>query len=353
MKLREHEGKALFRTHGIATPQFELLPNAAALPKLSYPMVLKSQVAASDRMKKGGIVIVKDETELKRELPRLFTLAIDGMKPEVILAEELIAYTDELYVSFSYSSEHRAPILSLNKKGGTGVGTACVTSIDVLIGVDEEFLVNALKQAGIMESSELRAVISLLWKLFCDEHLILAEINPLFVTVKGEVTAGDAKIVRDEAVLPPGEKPFVPLGGNIAVIASGGGASMLNIDILMRAGGKPANYVEYSGNPLASVVEDLTIRVLSQSGLRGAWVVGGTANFTDIYETMLGFAAGLKKVSPKPTYPIIIRRDGPRQIEAKVMLEAFAKQEGFHIEVYGPELSMSASAARLVELMNI
>ena len=351
MKLLEHEGKALFRTHGIATPEFELLSDVAALPKLSYPMVLKSQVAAGDRMKKGGIIIVKDETELKTELPRLLTLAIDGMKPEVILAEELIDYTDELYVSFSYSSEHRAPILSLNRKGGTGVGSATISPIDVLAGVDDVYIDAALMKADIASSLEVRSAISSLWKLFCDEHLILAEINPLFVTVKGEVIAGDAKIVRDEAVLPPREKPFVPLGGNIAVIASGGGASMLNIDILMRAGGNPANYIEYSGNPPATLVEELTIRVLSQPGLAGAWVVGGTANFTDIYETLSGFAVGLTKVIPKPTYPIVIRRDGPRQAEAKFMLEKFAKEHDFNLEVYGPELSMSASADRLVELM--
>ncbi len=349
MKLLEHEGKELFRNYGIATPQFELLLNSAALPKLSYPMVLKSQVATGDRMKKGGIIIVKDETELKIVLPKLFTLTIDGMKPEVLLAEELIAYTDELYLSISYSSEHRAPILSLNKKGGTGVGSASITAIDVLVGVDEVFVNAALRIAGISPSPELSAVISALWKLFCEEHLVLAEINPLFITKEGKVIAGDAKMVIDDAFSQ--ERPYVDLDGDIAVIASGGGASMLNIDILVNEKGRPANYVEYSGNPLASVVEGLTLRVLSRPGLRGAWVIGGTANFTDIYETLLGFVAGLRKVTPKPLYPIVIRRDGPRQPEAKAMLEKFAKEEGFNIEVYGPELSMSDSAKRIVELM--
>jgi len=168
----------------------------------------------------------------------------------------------------------------------------------------------------------------------------------------GGVIAGDAKVVRDDALAEGAARPFVSLGGDIAIIASGGGASMLNIDILMSVGGKPANYVEYSGNPPASVVEELTLKVLGQPGLRGVWVVGATANFTDIYETMSGFVAGLRRVVPKPSYPIVIRRDGPRQTEAKAMLEQVAKEEGYDMHVYGPELSMSESAAELLKFMN-
>ena len=351
MKLFEYEGKALFRTYGIGTPASVLLTAQKHDLDMAYPLVLKSQVLSGDRKKKGGILIIKDAKDIASAVSTLLNLEIDGVKPQTVLAEELISFQDELYVSISYASEYRSPILSLNRQGGSGVDHAAITPINPLIGLHDELIVSALRDAEIIPSNELSQAIAALWKLFCEEHLILAEINPLFVTPEGKVIAGDAKVVRDEAVLPAGEKPFVPLGGNIAVIASGGGASMLNIDILMRAGGNPANYIEYSGNPPAALVEELTIRVLSQTVMKGAWVVGGTANFTDIYETMSGFAAGLKKVIPKPTYPIVIRRDGPRQAEAKVMLEKFAKEEGFNIEVYGPELSMSTSAARLVELM--
>jgi succinyl-CoA synthetase beta subunit len=158
-------------------------------------------------------------------------------------------------------------------------------------------------------------------------------------------------VVTDDALSGSFERPFITLGGDIAVIASGGGASMLNIDILMRSGGKPANYVEYSGNPPAALVEELTMQVLFQPDLRGAWVIGGTANFTDIYETMSGFVAGLRKITPKPTYPIVIRRDGPRQEEARAMLQEVAKNEGFNMHVFGSEISMAESAKKLIALM--
>ena len=351
MKLLEYEGKALFRTYGIRTPVSTLIDHKSNKLDIAYPVILKSQVAIGDRMKKGAVIVAKDADAFSVALSQLFDLAINGVKPDFILVEELISFTYELYVSISYSSEFRSPVLSLNQSGGTGITNAIITPIDLLQGLDTKFIIEALRRAQIVPLEELCSSVSALWKLFYKEHLTLAEINPLFITKEGKVIAGDAKVVRDDAMSPQDEKPFVSLGGDIAVIASGGGASMLNIDIIMRAGGIPANYVEYSGNPPAALVEELTLRVLSQSGLKGAWVVGGTANFTDIYETMLGFVAGLRRVTPKPAYPIVIRRDGPRQAEAKVMLEKFAKEEGFTIEVYGPELSMSASALRLIELM--
>ncbi len=351
MRLTEHEGKALFKTFGIPVPHSELIAPEVAQVSLPFPLMLKSQVLVGDRKKKGGIVNVATGDEFTKKTNELFALPIDGELPKVLLAEEVVAFVEELYVSFSYSSDARGPVLALNKSGGSGVHDAMLAPIDIVSGCDDAFVKGALLRANVASSEALCNTIKNLWRLFYEESLILAEINPLFVLADGSVIAGDAKVVRDDALVEGVARPFISLGGDIAIIASGGGASMLNIDILMRAGGKPANYVEYSGNPPASVVEELTLKVLGQPGIRGVWVVGGTANFTDIYETMSGFVAGLRRLVPKPIYPIVIRRDGPRQAEAKVMLEKFAKEEGYQMKIFGPELSMSESARKLLEMM--
>lgn len=351
MKLTEYEGKELFRAAGIRTPAFAVVNRDTDADTLSFPLMLKSQVLSGDRKKKGGIAEVRTREEFNDAKDRLFQLPIDGMLPEYLLAEELIQTEQEWYVSFSYAGSVRGPVLTLSSSGGSGIRHAVTLPVNILAGVDDAFAHDALTHAGMPSSAPLVETICSLWNLFCKEKLFLVEINPLFIQSDGSVIAGDAKVIRDDALLPPGEKPVIPLGGDIAVIASGGGASMLNIDILMRAGGKPANYVEYSGNPPASVVEDLTVRVLTNPDIRGAWVVGGTANFTDLYETLRGFADGLAKVVPKPSYPIVIRRDGPRQKEAKEMLESFGKTNDFELYVFGPETSMAESATFLLERM--
>lgn len=351
MKLSEHEGKELFRAYGIATPRGELVTKDTRALSLSYPLFLKSQVPASNRRAKGGVLRLEKAEEFLPAAEKLFNQTIDGYLPEVLLAEECIVFLGELYVSISYATEYRAPVLALNSIGGSGVHEATIIPINILEGLSEKTITDALIKASIPSSRELIAALSFLWKLFLEEALLVAEINPLFLCADGRVIAGDAKVVRDDALSGIPERPFISLGGDIAIIASGGGASMLNIDILMRAGGKPANYVEYSGNPPRALVEELTMRVLSQPGLRGVWVVGGTANFTDIYETMSGFAEGLRRITPKPTYPIVIRRDGPRQEEARAMLCNVAAKEGYNMQVFGSELSMSESAVRLMNLM--
>lgn len=350
MKLFEHQGKELFQKYGIATPKGVLISRGTIELPLSLPFMLKSQVLTGNRKAKGGIVLVEKEEDFETVKSGLFGTAIDGSFPEQLLAEEVIKPQEEFYVSFSYDSQARGPVLMLSLDGGSGVENAAIAPVDLSIGLPDFFIREALLKAGMPLHGALVKVIKSLWNLFSVEQVLVAEINPLFRVTDEIYIAGDAKVVQDDSIVNPGFRPYLELGGDIAVLASGGGASLINLDALIHFGGKPANYVEYSGNPPASVVDELTRRVFAKPGLKGAWVVGGTANFTDIYETMLGFVEGLKKIQPKPAYPIVIRRDGPRQKEAFEMLRQVAEKEGYDFHLFGPETPMSESAKKIVEL---
>lgn len=344
--LLEHEGKDLFKKYGISVPRSSLVTREDGITDVPLPFFLKSQVKTSDRKKHGGIVRVGNEKEFEQAKKDIFSASIQGMLPEVLLAEEEVKFAGEYYASITFSGDTQSPVVSFSKEGGTGIDSAAKVPVPVLLGMTDFVIRDLLSIARVPYAAPIADVLRKLWDLFREEKLLLAEINPLFLIADGTLVAGDAKIIRD---IP--KRAFLDLGGDVGILASGGGASMLNMDILGRAGGKPANYVEYSGNPPASLVEELTIKVLSKKGLRGAWVIGGTANFTDIYETLRGFASGLEKVEPKPKYPIVIRRDGPRQKEAFEMLTTFAKEKGFDLHIFGPEKSMAESAKILVKLM--
>jgi len=144
-------------------------------------------------------------------------------------------------------------------------------------------------------------------------------------------------------------KTFVELDGDIAVLASGGGASLTSMDALIEAGGKPANYTEYSGNPPREKVRKLTKLTLSKEGLKGCLVIGGTANFTDIFDTLSGFVEGMQDLSELPKYPIVVRRAGPNDKQAFVMLEKFAKENDMDITLYGADVPMSYAAKIMAE----
>lgn len=350
MNLLEYQGKQLMAQYGITIPRSVRVSWLTKTIKLPWPVVLKSQVAAGDRFKKGGIVMVKRASDFRRAQKKLFATPIDTLLPTVLLAEEKVAWRAQYYVSVSFDTHHRSPVWALSAQGGTGITAAQTFPVTYASHLPDFKIRELVRAAGLPLSRPLLATLGSVWRLFMAQKALLVEINPLFVTRDGRYVAGDAKVVLDDNVVAPEERPYVELGGNIAVLASGGGASMLNLDALQRVGGQPANYVEYSGNPRSDVVRQLTRRVLGKKGLKGLWVVGGTANFTDIYETLKGFAEGLQAVRPKPTYPIVIRRDGPRRAEAFAYLQKFAARHRFDMYLCGPEISMADTAAMVTRL---
>jgi len=124
---------------------------------------------------------------------------------------------------------------------------------------------------------------------------------------------------------------------------------MTVMDALISYGGKPANYTEYSGNPTPEKVEKLAKVVLSMS-INGLWIVGGTANFTDIKATLVdGILKALKEIKPK--YPIVIRRAGPNDKEAFEIIKKEAEQYNLDIHLYDENTSMTESAKILLDLV--
>lgn len=349
MNLLEHEGKKLFVKYHIPIPAGKVVRQQKYSPS-SYPVIIKSQVPVGDRGRKGGIAIAKNKKEFATAFAHIKKTAIDGHLPSSILVEQVVQVKRERYVSFSFSTSTRTPVLAIAAQGGSGTANATVISIPAGEPLAPYIARDAIVQSRLIPNPALVHIIIQLSRTFFTEQALLAEINPLFELEDGTYVAGDAKVILDDSVVRPNFRPFAVLGGDIAILASGGGASMINVDTLIKAGGRPANYVEYSGNPKSDVVKQLTTAVLSRKDLKGCWVVGGTANFTDIYETMMGFVEGLRQVKPKPIYPIVIRRDGPHQQKAFAMLQRVAEQEKYNVHLFGPETSMSDSAKEMIRL---
>lgn len=57
--------------------------------------------------------------------------------------------------------------------------------------------------------------------------------------------------------------------GDIGFMCGGGGASLLLMDALKKAGGRPANYSEVGGNPPETKVYGLCKGILSKEGIKG------------------------------------------------------------------------------------
>lgn len=379
MKLFEFEGKSLIKKAGIKIPAGKIITNLKDIKNLDleYPLVVKPQLLSGKRGKRGLIKTVKSSAELTSTIKKLLGKKVETQKIESILVEELILHSNELFVSFTYSTETRSPIMLFSTKGGTNIENANAKTFK--LSLDSDFNLKNIK----INKNLLEIIKKLYYDCFLKYDLFLLEINPLVVTDSGDIYALDAKIITDDSAhfrqifkfaprnhfgLPKSTaeakaekidahdhrgvvgRVYMDLPGDIAVISSGGGASLVAMDALAQYNGSPANYTEFSGNPPAKKVKKLTQIVLSKKNLKGCLVIGGKANFTDIHETMKGFLEALRSIKPAPTYPIVIRRDGPNRKEAFEMLESAAKTEGWKFYLYDSNTSITEATKKIVEL---
>lgn len=402
MILYEYEGKKILHRSNIPVPTSQLLSSPSDQVGLQYPVVLKAQVLSGKRKDAGGILFSEDDQETKNKIQKLFGAEINNEKVEKILVEEKIPIETEFYLAISYDTDLRAPILTFSEAGGTGIEKRGVQvfQIDpinkILIlngsegspanaGISSETSSEILRSAQKKQLSLPDELVNKLIALFFELDATLLEINPLIKTKRGEYMALDAKIKLDDSAqgrhpewkFPPRSAPghtptkreieakkidegdykgvagsaFFDIDGDIAVMSSGGGASLTAMDALIKNGGKPANYTEYSGNPSKEKVQKLTKVVLSKPDLNGLWIVGAVANFTDVYETLSGIVEGLRQAQTelniKFNFPIVIRRGGPRDKEAFEMLR---QVKDFDLHLYGEETSISQSAVIMAKL---
>lgn len=375
MILYEYEGKKILARAGIPVPTSQLLNSSTDQIGLKYPVVLKAQVLSGKRKDAGGILFSDNDQETRDKLQTLFRAEINNENVEKVLVEEKIPIESEYYLSLSYDTDLRAPIITFSEAGGTGIEERGA----------QIFPINPLAiEKDLPDILEKEFLVSLI-KLFFEIDATLLEINPLIKTTNGQYMALDAKIKLDDSALgrhkdwnfpprsAPGHTPtkreieakkideddykgvagsaFFDIDGDIAVMSSGGGASLTAMDALIKNGGKPANYTEYSGNPSREKVQKLTKVVLSKPSLHGLWIVGAVANFTDVYETLSGIIEGLreteKELGTKFEFPIVIRRGGPRDKEAFEMLR---QVKDFDLHLYGEETSISQSAEIMAKL---
>jgi len=378
MNLYEFEGKNIFKQFGIAVPRSVLLRRDDVVAKYNElgikEVVVKAQVLSGKRGKNSGILFASSADEAKIAVEKIFTSNIRGQYVAAVLMEEKLDIAQEHYLSITYDTAKRQPVLVYSESGGMDIEDVSDDKIKkVYLDIRKEKI-----ESDIPFANEL-------YQCFLQSDARVVEINPLVKLSSGEFVAADSKIAIDEDAffrhkdwnfeprtmlgrlpterelevkkIDEGENyyrgtagKYIEMDGDIAVLFSGGGASIANMDALIKVGLQPANYTEYSGNPPREKVAQLAKIVLSKPGLRGLWIAGGVANFTDIAATFQGIIDALDEV--KPTYPIVIRRAGPNEEEGKRLMEECAKRNNLNLKIFGKEIAMGATATALLDMIN-
>ncbi|MBI4152744.1 hypothetical protein HY495_03470 [Candidatus Woesearchaeota archaeon] len=390
MKLKEFEAKELFRRVDIPVSKGILISNKNDIPPFSEERLLKVQTLAGGRGKAGGVCVVRDAGEAGKLAARFLNSQFMGEQITEVLLDEKVEIAKELYLGILFDTSKRLPVFIYSEVGGADIeelkrrDPTKIKLREIIYhhGLVEDDCSFLLKNSSLSPKvqQQVKDVLKKLYTCFTRFDCTMLEINPLVVTPAGEVVAVDAVAVLDddakfrrEVTFPerthnrpatPREtaahlidkddyrgvagKTFVDLEGDIAILTSGGGASMTLLDALVDYGGKPANFTEYSGNPPLEKVEKLTRIVLDRKNLSGLLVAGVIANFTNIAETLRGVLNVL--IAVRPNFPIVIRRAGPHDDEARVMLLEAKEKYGLDIHYYDEKIPLTQAAKIMVEL---
>lgn len=399
MRLYEFEGKKLLSTAGFVIPIAQIVSSDSLMVDFStftFPIFAKVQILGGNRAQRGGVMRFeeKQKQEAKNTIEEWLKNGWNGEKIEYVLIEQSIQnIKKEHYIATRWDTVTRGPVVLYNAQGGSGIEQRQKREKEKeehtleTYPIDIKFADQALQEIAIKifpHNTHGKYIFQKLWQVFYTNDATLVEINPLFELTDGTFVAGDAKIDLDElaafrhhewetyprrtafARLPTAMEEeakninamdhrgvagasFFEFDGDIGIMASGGGASLLVMDALMASGLKPANYTEYSGNPSREKVAALTKLVVSKPGLKGLLVIGGNANFTDIFETLAGVMDGLESIKPKIEFPIVVRRGGPRWQEAFEMVRERGMKNNLDVTLFGPETSMLEAVPALVK----
>lgn len=270
MRLLEYEAKAILKQFDIPVPGGTVARADDTLP--AVPTVVKSQVPVGGRGKAGGIKIVKQASALREKISEVLALEINGHTPSAVLCEELIDIQNEYYLSLTINRSESCIELVAHQNGGVEVESNDTAGFlhFTLTGDNADAAGEALAELYSLPDKTfvLQDMAEQLYRCFTQSDATLLEINPLVLTTRGTLVAGDCKMELDNAAAfrhpewdfedKPTSANFVTLDprGTVATIANGAGLAMATVDAVTAAGLSPANFLDIGGGATtARVVE--------------------------------------------------------------------------------------------------
>ncbi len=353
MYLLEHDAKALLAHHGVPTPAGKLLGGLEVGELPPGPWVVKGQIAAGGRGKAGIIRRAATPGEVAEHARSMLGRVVRGKRVESVRVEQQVSDAEEVYLGLLLDAAAGGVRVIVSEVGGMEIEAMPHEQIrSATVAPDRDAIVACIDRlvegmAG-PKAAALRAASARLASVFIEREAILVEVNPLFVKNDGTWLAGDAKIVTDDNALD--RQPFllalaqerhaayrevalkiehgfdyvvVDPEGEIGLLTTGAGLSMMLIDELRAAGLKPFNFLDVRTGGLRGETTRL-VRVLEWIGaaprLRIVLVniFGGIAHMGEFSKLLLQALSE----APALKVPVVVRLAGNGLPEAREVLAA-------------------------------
>jgi len=354
MRLLEFQAKRILKDRGIPVPKGVLVSSPEDLNQIALPAVLKAQVPVGGRGKAGAIRRVNQPKEAQTAIQELFASTVKGYPVAALLAEEPVEIKREVYIAYLIDKQVNLPLLIASSAGGVDIEEVARSSpskiikkhIDPILGV-QDFMIRSLAKAlKIDDTRSLWNLIQAMVTLFHEVDASLVEINPLAIT-SGGMVALDAKLILDDKAayrhkelfetLQSEQKrldrrkktlpeelaegtgvTYVPLDGDIGIIADGAGTGMLTLDLIHEFGGRAANFCEMGGLSNAGTMEKAIEVILANPRVRVLLIglIGGMTRMDEMAEGIVQYTQKTKR-----DFPMAIRMVGTKADVGKAKLQ--------------------------------
>ena len=313
MNIHEHQAKEILKKFGINVPNgiavFSLKEIDQKFKILkTNKIVLKAQIHAGGRGKAGGIKIVNNINELKKEAKSLFGKKLvthqtgpQGKEVKRLYLEETCNIEKEFYLSCLVDRSSSKIAFISSAEGGVDIeGVAknnpekiITVKLNLSASVHEEDIKKIIQPFGLPEKSKKQAfhLIQSIYKVLIEKDASLIEVNPLILTKGGKLLCLDAKINFDdnaiyrhpdilslkdvneedpiEAEASKHELAYIKLDGKIGCMVNGAGLAMATMDIIKLYGSEPANFLDVGGGASKEKVSAAFKIILSDKNVKG------------------------------------------------------------------------------------
>ena len=354
MDLLEYQGKQLLARHGIPVPRGKVAATideaAAAANEIGYACAVKAQVQIGGRGKLGGIKIAGDEAQAREHAGAILGMDIRGLTVHEVWIEGASEIASEYYASIVFDRSAKAALVMLSTRGGMDIEQVAEETpeaiatlhVDPLLGFQPFHGRRLAYEAGV-DADVVRGVgafLAALYATFVEEEAMLVEVNPLVVTPERALVALDAKVTLDDNALyrhpenaelrdlsaeDPQERmakerhlTYVKLDGNIGILGNGAGLVMSTLDVVARAGGSPANFLDAGGGSDAEKIKQGVSLILANDAVKAVLfnIFGGITRCDEVANGLIAAFAEIE-----PDVPFVVRLDGTNDVAGRKLLE--------------------------------
>ena len=313
MNIHEHQAKEILKKFGIKVPNgipiFSLDEIDKKFEKLkTNKIVLKAQIHAGGRGKAGGIKIVDNLNELKKQAKNLFGKKLvthqtgpKGREIKRIYLEETCDIAKEFYLSCLIDRSSSKIAFISSHEGGINIEDVAknnpekiiTTKVNLSSSINESDIRKIIKPFNLNKNLEEQSndLIQSIYKVLIEKDANLIEINPLILTKDNKLICLDAKISFDDNALyrhpeilslkdlneeDPIETEaskynlsYIKLDGKIGCMVNGAGLAMATMDIIKLYGSEPANFLDVGGGASKEKVSAAFKIILSDKNVRG------------------------------------------------------------------------------------